>query len=211
LFAASGLPFGAAAKASLKLMSRPTGQAGKHRLLWLACKQRVPQGRMFLVQIDYYLGMPLDALIWVLLPIFVAAGSALLCFSIMQARAEVAIAREREALAQVRASVNSSQVSIEDRMRAVEAETRHKALNEFMGEFRVQERHYVRESKSATMRRKIMVTQERLYFRNIPLSNWIEHEMTMEEASGDPQGEFSMFTTKALADSSEVAAAGLLQ
>jgi hypothetical protein len=55
-----------------------------------------------------------------------------------------------------------------------------------------------------------MVTQERLYFRNIPLSNWIEQEMTMEEASGDPPGEFSMFTTKALADSSEVAAAGLL-
>jgi hypothetical protein len=55
-----------------------------------------------------------------------------------------------------------------------------------------------------------MVTQERLYFRNIPLSNWIEQEMTMDEASGDPPGEFSMFTTKALADSSEVAAAGLL-
>jgi hypothetical protein len=47
-----------------------------------------------------------------------------------------AIAREREALAQVRASVNSSQVSIEDQMRVVEAETaetRHKALNEFHG------------------------------------------------------------------------------
>jgi hypothetical protein len=160
---------------------------------------------------DYYRMMQSDALIWVLLPVFVAVGSALLCYAIMQARVEVAIARERESLAEVRASTNSNQVSIEDRMRAVEAETRRKALNEFMQEFRVQERHYVRENRSATVRRKTMVTQERLYFRNIPLSNWIEHEMTMEEASGDPQGEFSMFTTKALADSDEVVAAGLLQ
>jgi hypothetical protein len=129
----------------------------------------------------------------------------------MQARAEVAIARERQSLAESRASTNSTQVSIEDRMRAVEAETRRQALNEFMQEFRVQERHYIRENTSGTTRRKTMVTQERLYFRNIPLSNWIEHEMTMEEASGDPQGEFSMFTTKALADPSAVASAGLFQ
>ena len=26
-----------------------------------------------------------------------------------------------------------------------------------------------------------MVMQERLFFRNIPLSNWIEHEMVVEE------------------------------
>jgi hypothetical protein len=28
-----------------------------------------------------------------------------------------------------------------------------------------------------------MVLQERLYFRNIPLSNWVEHELTVEEGS----------------------------
>ena len=48
---------------------------------------------------DTLLGMLTDALIWVLLPVFVAAGSALLSFSIMQARQEVAVARERESLA----------------------------------------------------------------------------------------------------------------
>jgi hypothetical protein len=26
-----------------------------------------------------------------------------------------------------------------------------------------------------------MVRQERIYFRNIPLSNWVEHEMPFEE------------------------------
>jgi hypothetical protein len=47
----------------------------------------------------------------------------------------------------------------------------------------VEERHYLRESKSRSLRRKCLVSQERLYFRNIPLSNWVEHEMTVEEGS----------------------------
>jgi hypothetical protein len=154
--------------------------------------------------------MQTDALIWVLLPVFVAAGSALLSFSIMQARMEVAIARERESLAEARASINTYKATMEERMRATEEETRRKALNEFMQEFRVEERHYVRESKSAALRRKTMVMQERLYFRNIPLSNWVDHEMTMEEISGDPQVPDSVFTTKSLAEPEEEARAGLL-
>ncbi len=142
-----------------------------------------------------------DALIWVLLPVFVAAGSALLSFSIMQARQEVAVARERESLAEVKASINTYKVTMEERIRATEEETRRKALNEFMQEFRVEERHYTRENVSATMRRKTMVMQERLFFRNIPLSNWVEREMTMEETTGDPQipESQSAFTTKVLA------------
>ena len=31
-----------------------------------------------------------------------------------------------------------------------------------------------------------MILQERLFFRNIPLSNWVEHEMVVEE-NGDIQ------------------------
>ena len=44
----------------------------------------------------------MDALLWVLLPGFVAVGSGLLAFYIMQSRMEVAIAREREVLAETR-------------------------------------------------------------------------------------------------------------
>src|SRR5262249_3163304 len=40
---------------------------------------------------------------------------------------------------------------------------------------------YVRESRSLSASKKSMVMQERLFFRNIPLSNWIEHEMVVEE------------------------------
>ncbi|MBV8816961.1 MAG: hypothetical protein JO022_01320 [Acidobacteriaceae bacterium] len=130
-----------------------------------------------------HLGM--DALIWVLLPVFVAAGSALLSYSIMHAKMEVAVARERATLAEAHACINTYRITMEERIRAAEEETRRKALNEFMQDFRVEERHYVRENKSSSNRRKTMVLQERLYFRNIPLSNWVEHEMTMEDYS-DP-------------------------
>ncbi len=135
-----------------------------------------------------------------MLPVFIAAGSALLSFAIMQARMEVAIAREREVLAEARASINTYKITVDDRIRAAEEETRRKALNEFMQEFRVEERSYVRENKSATSRRKTMVMQERLYFRNIPLSNWVDHEVTMEETTdmGNVPQAFSVFTAKAI-------------
>ncbi len=125
--------------------------------------------------------MNLDALIWVLLPVFVAAGSALLSFYIMQARMEVAIAKERESLAEANAIINSSKVTLEERMKATEESTRRRALDDFMQEFRVEERHYFRENRSAESKMKAMILQERLYFRNIPLSNWVEHEMIVEE------------------------------
>ena len=125
--------------------------------------------------------MNLDALIWVLLPVFVAAGSALLSFYIMQARMEVAIAKERESLAEANAIINSSKVTLEERTKATEEATRRRALDDFMQEFRVEERHYFRENRSAESKMKAMILQERLYFRNIPLSNWVEHEMIVEE------------------------------
>lgn len=154
--------------------------------------------------------MPTDALIWVLLPVFVAAGSALLSFSILQARSEMATSKERESLAEARATINTYKVTMEERIRSTEEETRRKALNEFMQEFRVEERHYIRENKTASLRRKSMVTQERLFFRNIPLSSWVEREMTMEETSGDPQVPESQasFALRALPDEEEDASPG---
>ena len=122
-----------------------------------------------------------DAYLWMFLPVFVAAGSALLSFYIMQARMEVAIARERETLAEARATISSQKITLEERIRATEEATKRAALDDFMQEFRVEERSYVRESKSLTASKRSMVMQERLFFRNIPLSNWIEHEMVVHE------------------------------
>lgn len=127
--------------------------------------------------------MNLDAVVWVLLPVFVAGGSALLSFYIMQARMEIALSKERESLAEANAMLNASKVTLEERVRATEESTRRRALDDFMQEFRVEERHYFRENKSASAQTKSMILQERLYFRNIPLSNWVEHEMVVEDTS----------------------------
>src|ERR1700730_6218509 len=129
--------------------------------------------------------MQIDALLWVLLPLFIAAGSALLSYYIMQARMDVAVAREREGLPETRAEVKTQKNTMEERVKATEQEARRRALDDFMQDFRVEERHYFRENKSLAARKKSMVMQERLYFRNIPLSNWVEHEMLVEENSAD--------------------------
>src|SRR5271166_2245627 len=125
--------------------------------------------------------MNLDSMIWVLLPVFVAAGSALLSFYLMQARMEVAVAKERESLAEANAVINSNKITLEERTKATEEATRRRALDDFMQEFRVEERHYFRENKSSGSQTKAMILQERLFFRNIPLSNWVEHEMIVED------------------------------
>ncbi len=128
----------------------------------------------------------MDVYLWMFLPLFVAAGSALLAFYIMQSRLEVAVSRERETLAEIKAALHAKDRIMEETVRATEESAQRKALNDFLADFRVEERHYVRESKSLFVSKKAMVLQERLYFRNIPLSNWVEHEMTVEEG-GDIQ------------------------
>jgi hypothetical protein len=44
---------------------------------------------------------------------------------------------------------------------------------------RVEQRHYTREDRRLTPARKSLVLQERMFFRNIPLSDWIEHEILL--------------------------------
>ncbi len=147
--------------------------------------------------------MHMDAFLWMFLPVFVAGGSALLSFYIMQAKMEVALSKERETLAEARATISSHKITIEERIKATEEATKRHALDEFMREFRVEERSYVRESKSLTSSKKSMVMQERLFFRNIPLSNWIEREMVIEEGRDLdqlPESVFSGATIAAIED-----------
>jgi hypothetical protein len=147
----------------------------------------------------------LEAFLWMFLPVFVAGGSALLSFCIMQAKMEVALAKERESLAEARATISSQKITMEERIKATEEATRRHALDDFMQDFRVEERSYVRESKSPSASRKTMVMQERLFFRNIPLSNWIEREMVVEEGRDlDQIPKDSVFSTVALSGEERV-------
>jgi hypothetical protein len=123
------------------------------------------------------------AMLWIMLPLFVAAGSALLAFYIMQAKLEVAVAKERETIAETTAKLASQERLSEEKVRAAEESSTRKAFEQFLGDFRVEERSYMRENKSMFLSRKSLVLQERLFFRNIPLSNWVEHEMVVEEGS----------------------------
>ena len=123
------------------------------------------------------------ALLWILLPVLVAVGSALLAFYIMQARMEVAVAKEREALSEARVLLESQKKTMEETIRATEEQAKRKALDEFLADVRVEERHYMRENKTLFVNRKSLVLQERIFFRNIPLSSWVEHEMPVEEGA----------------------------
>jgi hypothetical protein len=129
----------------------------------------------------------MEALLWVLLPGFAAVGTGVLAWFVMQSRMEVALAQQREQLAETRGTLDAErhalETTLETALRAAEATAKHDALQNFLGELRVEQRHYTRESRLLMHNRKSLVLQERMYFRNIPLSDWIEHEIAVEEGA----------------------------
>lgn len=127
-------------------------------------------------------------MVWIFLPLLIAAGSALLAFYIMQAKLDVAIAREREVLAEAHATIRSQERLTEEKVRAAEEASSRRAMEDFLGDIRVEERHYTRVRKSLFSKKKEIVLQERLYFRNIPLSQWVEHGMLVEDHHSDLRG-----------------------
>ena len=48
----------------------------------------------------------------------------------------------------------------------------------------MEQRQYVRKSKLFFMSKQTLVLRERILFRNLPLSNWVEHSVTLEETVG---------------------------
>ena len=121
--------------------------------------------------------------LWVVLPILIAIGSALLAVYIMQQRMEVGLAKERQSLSEARASLEAQMATLEELNRLREEATRRKALDEFLADLRTEQRHFIRQQKMLFATRKSLVVQERLYFRNIPLCNWVEHEVPVEEGA----------------------------
>jgi hypothetical protein len=129
----------------------------------------------------------MEALLWITLPSFTAVASGLLAWFIMQSRMEVALAQQRERLAESRGALDAERSALDQSlptaMKAAEETARRQALENFLGELRVEQRHYTRENKMLLHNRKSLVMQERMYFRNIPLSDWIEHEIAMDEGA----------------------------
>jgi hypothetical protein len=129
--------------------------------------------------------MDSQALVWLFLPLLVAGGSAMLAYALMHARMEVALASEREKLADARATLQSQQVTMAERIKATEESIRRATLEEVMRDIRIEERSYIRDSHTAEGTRRSMVMQERIFFRNIPMSSWTEREMLIEQAASN--------------------------
>ena len=129
----------------------------------------------------------MEPVLWILLPGFTAVASGLLAWFIMQSRMEVALAQQRERLAETRGALDAERTALESTLdisvRAAEATAKQEALENFLRELRVEQRHYTRENRMLLQNRRSLVLQERMYFRSIPLSDWIEHEITVEEGA----------------------------
>ena len=129
----------------------------------------------------------MEALVWILLPGGVAVGTGLLAWFIMQSRMEVALAQQRERLAESRGALeaerNAVRDSVEIAVRAAEERALRQALDNFLGELKVEQRHYTRENRLLLHNRRSVVLQERMCFRNLPLSDWIEHEIPIDEGA----------------------------
>jgi hypothetical protein len=136
----------------------------------------------------------MDPLLWILLPGFAAVASAVLAWFVMQSRMEVALSAERERLAdqrehlaerrgELKAEKSALETSMTTALKAAEESAKREALDNFLAELRVEQRHYTRENRLLMQNRKSLVLQERMYFRGIPLSDWIEHEVALDDGA----------------------------
>jgi hypothetical protein len=115
---------------------------------------------------------------WSLLCVLFTAG---LVYFVMRSHTEVRLAKQRENLATAKATLQARREALDDSLKNTEESIRRKALDEFLADIHVEERHYMREHRVLFATRKMLVRQERIFFRNIPLSTWVEQEMPYEE------------------------------
>ena len=101
-----------------------------------------------------------------LVPGFEALASGVLAWFVMQARMEVKLAQQRDDFA--------------------EESTGREAFDSFLSEPSVEQRHDTRENCPLLQDRRSLVQQQPMCFHNIPLSDWIEHEIALEQGA-DPQ------------------------
>ena len=125
----------------------------------------------------------MTAILWVVLPVLIAIGSAMIAVYIMQQRMEVQLARERQSLSEARATLEAQQSTMEELTRLRAEAVKRESLDEFLADLRTEQRRFIREQKMFFANRKCLVLQERIYFRNIPLCSWVEQEVPIEEGA----------------------------
>jgi hypothetical protein len=105
----------------------------------------------------------------------------------MQSRMDVALAQQRERLAESRGALEAERNAVRDSVaiavNAAEERALRQGLDNFLSDLRVEQRHYTRENRLLLHNRRSVVLQERMCFRNLPLSDWIEHEIPMDDGA----------------------------
>jgi type II secretory pathway pseudopilin PulG len=127
----------------------------------------------------YHLAMNFTAFIAVVTSVISAALAYLVTTLIAQRSA----AKQTRALAEAVAALENEKTRFDEVAKAIEENTKRKALDEFLADLHIEERHYLREHRVLFVHRKSLVLQERIFFRNVPLSNWVEHEIPVEEGA----------------------------
>lgn len=120
---------------------------------------------------------------WILATVLCVAFASGLVYLVTRSQADVQLAQQREELASARSALAAQKDAMADSLRHAHEAARRQALDDFMADIRVEERHYVRQYKALFLTRKSVVRQERIFFRNLPLSNWVEQEMPFEEGA----------------------------
>jgi len=123
--------------------------------------------------------------LWLGIALIVLASiaSAVITYLVVTLRKERLAADRFRALADAEAALENEKAKFEEAARGIEENTRRRALDEFLADLHVEERHYVREHRILFAQRKSLVLQERIFFRNVPISNWVEHEVPVQEGA----------------------------
>ncbi|HEX6971702.1 MAG TPA: hypothetical protein VF234_05750 [Limnochordia bacterium] len=119
----------------------------------------------------------------VLVVVAVASVCSLVTYLLTRLRMERESAERVKELAEAVAALENEKAKFEEAARGIEENARRQALDEFLADLRIEERRYVREHRVLFMTRKALVLEERIFFRNIPISNWVAHEIPVEEGA----------------------------
>jgi hypothetical protein len=105
-----------------------------------------------------------EVVFWIVLPALVALGAAYLVWLLMQARIQVLTAHYQTAVAKVESDCASA---------------RRPGIDELLAELRLERRRFVRRTPGPAGPQNTLITQERLYLRNLPLTSWMQEELPL--------------------------------
>jgi hypothetical protein len=137
-------------------------------------------------------------------------ASSVVTYLVTVLRAERQAAERMRTLAETVTALESERTKFEQVAKGIEENAKRKALDEFLADLRVEERRYVREHRILFAHRKSLVLQERIFFRSVPISSWVEHEVPVEEGADFDAVARTLRVFDAIGDGTPMRASGAL-